>query len=110
MTMGPATLPDLDTDTEEEQKTRRQPPYNVILLNDDDHTYEYVIQLLRTVFAYTEEKGYQLAKQVDESKRAIVFTTHRELAELKREQIHAFGTDHRVSTCKGSMSAVIEIA
>jgi ATP-dependent Clp protease adaptor protein ClpS len=92
------------------RKPQQLPPYNVVLINDNDHTYEYVIQLLRTVFAYPEQKGYQLAKCVDENQRAIVFTTHKELAELKREQIHTFGTDHRVASCKGSMSAIIEPA
>lgn len=92
------------------QQPQQLPPYNVILLNDNDHTYEYVIQLLRSVFAYPEEKGLQLAKAVDECSRAIVFTTHKELAELKREQIQAFGADHRISSCRGSMSAIIEPA
>lgn len=84
------------------------PKYNVVLINDEQHTYEYVIQLLRAVFAYSEEKGFQLAKCVDETQRAIVFTSHRELAELKREQIISFGSDPRVATCRGSMSAIIE--
>jgi len=47
---------------------------------------------------------------VDETGRVIVLTTHRERAELKRDQIHAYGTDRRVATCKGSMSSVIEPA
>ena len=89
---------------------KQLPPFNVVLLNDNEHTYEYVIQLLRTVFAYSTDKGYQLARQVDEQNRAIVLTTHRELAELKREQIQSFGVDHRISSCKGSMSAIIEPA
>jgi ATP-dependent Clp protease adaptor protein ClpS len=96
--------------SEVKRQPQQLPPFNVVLLNDNDHTYEYVIQLLRAVFAYPEEKGYQLAKCVDENERAIVFTTHKELAELKREQIHAFGTDHRIARCKGSMSAIIEPA
>jgi ATP-dependent Clp protease adaptor protein ClpS len=97
---------------EQEQKTkpRQLPPFNVVLLNDDEHTYEYVIQLLKAVFAYPEEKGQVLAKAVDLQKRAIVYTAHRELAELKREQIQSFGADQRVLSCKGSMSAVIEPA
>ncbi|HWE02216.1 MAG TPA: ATP-dependent Clp protease adaptor ClpS [Tepidisphaeraceae bacterium] len=91
-------------------KPRLLPPYNVVLLNDNEHTYEYVIQLLRKLFAYSDEKGYQLARQVDESHRAVVFTAHKELAELKREQIGSFGADPRISSCKGSMSAMIELA
>ena len=91
-------------------KPKNLPQYNVILLNDDDHTYEYVVQMLRSIFGYTEEKGFELAKTVDKQGRAIVITTHKERAELKRDQIQSFGTDARVSACKGSMSAIIEPA
>ena len=95
-----------------ESKTdpKQLPPYHVVLLNDNEHTYEYVIRLLNTVFSYPEHKGFQLAKKVDEANRAIVFTTHKELAELKREQIQSFGVDPRISSCKGSMTAIIEQA
>ncbi len=110
MSMGPAILPDTDTDTEEEQKTRRQPPYNVILLNDDDHTYDYVILMLKELFAHPIEKGFLLAQEVDRTGRAIVCTTSLERAELKQEQIHAYGPDPRLPRCKGSMTAVIEPA
>jgi ATP-dependent Clp protease adaptor protein ClpS len=51
-----------------------------------------------------------MAKEVDESGRVIVLTTHKELAELKRDQIHAWGPDKQIATCKGSMSATIEPA
>ena len=53
----PTTLP--ETDVEQEQQTQRQPPYNVILLNDDDHTYEYVIEMLKALFGHPIEKGYR---------------------------------------------------
>ena len=102
------TLP--DTDVEEEQKTRRQPPYNVVLLNDDDHTYEYVIEMLKALFGHPVEKGFLLAKMVDTTGRAIVCTTSLERAELKRDQIHAYGPDPRIPRCKGSMSADLEPA
>jgi ATP-dependent Clp protease adaptor protein ClpS len=105
---GPATLP--DTETQEEQKTRRQPPYHVVLLNDDDHTYEYVIEMLKDLFGHPVEKGFQLARLVDTTGRAIVCTTSLERAELKRDQIHAYGPDPRLPRCKGSMSAEIEPA
>lgn len=95
---------------EEQQKTRRQPPYNVILLNDDDHSFEYVIFMLQKLFGHPPEKGYQLAWEVHTQGRVIVFTTSLELAELKRDQIHAFGPDPLIERCKGSMSATIEPA
>jgi ATP-dependent Clp protease adaptor protein ClpS len=41
----------------------------------------------------------------------IVLTTTKEHAELKRDQIHAFGPDPLSSrSCAGSMSSVIEPA
>jgi ATP-dependent Clp protease adaptor protein ClpS len=95
---------------EQDRPPKRQPPYNVILLNDDDHSYEYVIAMLQQLFGYPVEKGYQMAKTVDTTGRVIVATTTMEHAELKRDQIHAFGPDPLIPRCKGSMSAVIEPA
>ena len=86
------------------------PPYNVILLDDDDHTYEYVIQMLRRLFGFLEERGYQLACEIDQSGRVILDTTTKERAEFKCDQIHAFGRDWRLARSVGSMSAIIEPA
>ncbi len=91
-------------------KPGKLPPYNVVLLDDDDHSYEYVIEMMQVLFAHSQEKGFQLAKEVDKTGRAIVLTTHKEKAELKRDQIHAFGRDARTMTSKGSMSALVEPA
>jgi ATP-dependent Clp protease adaptor protein ClpS len=103
-----ATLPEVIT--EERDKTKRQPPYHVILLNDDDHTYDYVIRMLKELFGHPEERGFLMAKEVDERGRVIVCTTSMERAELKRDQIHAFGADPLLARSKGSMSATIEPA
>lgn len=94
-----------------EQQTRRQPPYNVVLLDDDDHTFQYVITMMQVLFGYPVEKGYMIAQEVDSSGRAIVLTTTKEHAELKQEQIHSFGPDPLSSRrSAGSMSAIIEPA
>ncbi len=92
----------------EKTRPKRQPRYNVILWNDDDHTYAYVITMLMELFGYPPEKGYQMAKEVDTSGRVIVLTTTLEHAELKRDQIQAYGRDSQISSCKGSMYATIE--
>ena len=86
------------------------PPYHVILLNDDDHTYEYVIRMLAELFGHGQEKAFLMAKEVDNSGRVIVDTTTKERAELKRDQIHAFGADPLLARSQGSMSATIEPA
>lgn len=91
-------------------KVDKLPPYNVVLLDDATHTYEYVIEMLAGLFGYSELRGYQLAKQVDSEGRAIVATAHREHAELKAAQIESFGLDPRIPTCKSGMKAYIEPA
>ena len=49
----------------EEQRTEGLPPYNVVLLDDDDHSYEYVILMLKKVFGHPIEKGFEMAQEVD---------------------------------------------
>jgi ATP-dependent Clp protease adaptor protein ClpS len=92
------------------EKVQRQPPYHVVLWNDEEHTYEYVIKMLLELFGHPPEKGFLLAQEVDTQGRVIVLTTTREHAELKRDQIHAYGKDSLIAGCKGSMSATIEPA
>jgi len=92
------------------KRPKKQPLYHVILLDDDDHTYEYVIGMLGRLFGYQQEKAYELASQVDNAGRVIVDTTTLERAELKRDQIHAFGRDWRIPRCQGSMTATLEPA
>ncbi|MHC5114750.1 MAG: ATP-dependent Clp protease adaptor ClpS [Planctomycetota bacterium] len=99
-----------DARTRDDRKPKRQPPYHVILRDDDDHSYDYVIRMLQSVFGYPPERGYQLACEVDEEGRVILLTTTLEHAELKRDQIHAFGPDPLLARSAGSMSAVLEPA
>jgi ATP-dependent Clp protease adaptor protein ClpS len=82
----------------------------VVLLDDDDHTYEYVVEMLRAVFGFTKAKAYLHACEVDSMHRTILITTSREHAELKQEQVHAYGPDHRIKRSAGSMTAIIEPA
>ncbi len=91
-------------------KPRQQPPYHVILLDDDDHSYDYVIRMMQTLFGHPVERGYLIAQQVDKAGRAICGTFHKELAELRQEQVHGFGKDPLMARCAGPMSAIIEPA
>ena len=88
-------MTDTTTQPREEtgQKTEGLPPFNVVLLDDNDHSYEYVIFMLKTLFGHPPEKGYKMALEVDSTGRVGVLTTHLEEAELKRDQIQTFGSD-----------------
>lgn len=85
-----------------------EPMYNVVLIDDDDHTYQYVIEMLSSVFGHPFETAYLMACEVDRAGRVIVFTTHLEDAELKRDQVQAFGADPLLPGSSGSMHAVVE--
>ena len=94
------------------QRTQRKelPTFNVVLLDDNDHTHDYVIDMLqRPLFARTSNRD-GACEAVDLRGRAIVCTTHKERAELKRDQILAFGCDYRIPNCQASMRAVLEPA
>ena len=84
--------------------------WNVVLLDDDHHTYEYVIRMMQNIFAHPLEKAFQIALTVDTQGRAICLTTHKERAEFKRDQILAFGRDALMAESAGSMTAIIEPA
>lgn len=92
----------------DDTRPQRQPRYHVVLWDDDDHTYAYVIIMLMELFGHPVEKGYELAKEVDTQGRAIVLTTTLEHAELKRDQIHAYGKDRQIEDCVGAMWATVE--
>lgn len=104
------TTPAPGLEERDSAETRTLPPYNVVLLNDDDHTYDYVIEMLMRLFGHPAVLAYLMALEVDTTGRVIVFTTHLERAELERDRIHAYGADRRIPRCKGSMSALIEPA
>jgi ATP-dependent Clp protease adaptor protein ClpS len=92
---------------EEERQAQRQPRYNVLLWDSDDHTFDYVEKMLRALFGHKKEQCQKIADQVDADGKAVVLTTTLEHAELKRDQIHAFGKDDTEGT-KGSMWSTIE--
>ncbi len=93
-----------------EQQTRRLPPYNVVILNDEVHTFDYVIELLIKIFRHTKPKAEELTLRIHNSGRAIVLTTHKELAELKRDQVIAYGPDPRMQESKGPLRCYVEPA
>ncbi len=70
-----------------------QPPYAVIVEDDDLHTFEYVTEGLQKVCGYSRQKAWLLAVEIDARGKAIVWSGTKELAELKCEQIRGLGPD-----------------
>ena len=84
------------------------PVFRVVLLDDDDHTYDYVIEMLQKLFIFSLEQAYHHAVEVDTAGRTILITCALPEAEFARDQVHAYGPDHRLARSKGSMSAILE--
>ena len=100
----------LSPDIESIERDELTPVYNVVLLDDDDHTYDYVIEMLQKLFVFSQDQAFHHAVEVDTHGRTILLTCALSEAEFARDQVHAYGPDKRMPQSKGSMSAVIEPA
>ena len=66
--------------------------WRVIVRNDDHNTFDHVAQsLARTIPGVTMNEGYAIADRIHHTGRAVVWTGHKELAELYWEQLHMAG-------------------
>src|SRR3712207_604099 len=97
----PITRPEIQTHME--QAPELEPRFHLVLLDDNDHSYEYVIEMLGSLLGYGPEKSFALARVVDTQGRAIVETARYEQVTGHQHQIHAYGADPRIPRSKGSM-------
>jgi ATP-dependent Clp protease adaptor protein ClpS len=106
----PERRPGIQVDEDVAVAPRLAPRFHVVLWDDDDHSYDYVIDMVQRLFGKSMADAYAHAKEVDTTGRTILLTTALEQAEWKRDQIHAFGADPRNPRSQGSMSATVEPA
>ena len=80
-----------ETKTKTEARTRIVPKeslpeprnYNVIYMNDNVTTMEFVVESLKNIFHYTEEGAHALCLRVHDEGSAVVATLPYEMAEQK---------------------------
>ena len=66
--------------------------WRVIVLNDNHNTFEGVaFALAQTIPGVDYDRGMALATRIDRTGQAIVWSGHRELAELYHEQLTGYG-------------------
>ena len=106
MSSRPAVLPEI----EDETRDRLEPLYYVILLNDEDHTYDYVVEMLQKIFGFSGAKAFSHAVEVDTRGSTILASYALEEAERRRDLIHSYGPDWRLERSIGSMAALVEPA
>jgi ATP-dependent Clp protease adaptor protein ClpS len=100
----------LDTDVESTTRDQLGKLYHVIILNDDEHTFDYVIEMLQAVFNMPYATAMARTVEADTTGSAIVMTTNLEDAERKRDLVHAYGPDWRLPHSRGSVAALVEPA
>ena len=84
--------------------------YHVILLDDDAHTYDYVVEMLMDTCEQSMSDAYGSACEVDKAGFVIVYTASKQKAISKKDQIHSYGADWRIPGSAGGMSAIVEPA
>jgi ATP-dependent Clp protease adaptor protein ClpS len=66
--------------------------WRVIVRNDDHNTFDGVAHALaRTIPGVSVDRGYQIADRIHHSGQAIVWSGHKEIAELYWEQLRDAG-------------------
>ena len=73
-------LPNLETEAEEIQQEQHGRLYHVVLLDDDEHTYDYVIEMLQQLFFLSLETALQHAIEVEQRPGALVVIARSEYA------------------------------
>jgi ATP-dependent Clp protease adaptor protein ClpS len=99
------------TSPREETRTRLLPPYHVVLLNDEHHSMDFVVDVLCKVLGCPEEQAVQLMMEAHHSGRSIIWTGPKEVAELKAEQVQTYHEVRDGDGAKlGPLGCVIEPA
>lgn len=89
---------------------QQQLAFKVVLLDDDVHSYEYVVRMLTDIFGYSPSRAYRMAVEVDTNGRVVVFRASLERAERARDLILGYGPDPRIPRSTTSMAAILEPA
>jgi ATP-dependent Clp protease adaptor protein ClpS len=73
-------------------RSRSGSSWRVIVLNDNHNTFEGVaFALAQTIPGVDYDKGMRLANTIHNSGQAVVWSGHRELAELYHSQLEGYG-------------------
>ena len=102
--------PSLTPEAEVIERDLQVPLYRVVLIDDNDHTYDYVIEMLQKIFVFSLELAYHHAEEVDRAGRTVLIVCELGEAEFGRDQIESYGPDWRLPRSKTSMAAVVEPA
>src|SRR5687767_677534 len=84
--------------------------FHVIILNDEEHTIEYVVEMLQAVVGLSASDALARTLEADSTGSSVVRTCALSEAETRRDLIHAYGPDWRLPRSRGSVTALVEPA
>ncbi len=99
MISDPKESPETGVETE----PRAERACKVLLYNDEEHTYDYVVEMLAHACGLSREKAFRCAVEVDLTGRTIVYFGTRPACKAVAEKIRAYGPDHRLPQSMSSM-------
>jgi ATP-dependent Clp protease adaptor protein ClpS len=80
----------------------------VVLFDDEDHTYDYVVEMLTHGCAMSRDAAFYCALEVDMTGRTIVFYGDVDACKTVCRKILTYGPDHRMPRSMGSMNAEVQ--
>lgn len=102
------TLPETEKTTESGSQPAFAPLFKIVLFDDDEHTYDYVVEMLVDCCGLSRESAFRCAVEVDLSGKTTVFYGPLDACKRRCEKIHAYGADPRLPRSKGSMKAEVQ--
>ncbi len=104
----PRPDPESSEETGTDTLTKTAAPFKVVLFNDEEHTYDYVVEMLTQVCKLSKQNAFRCAVEVDLTGRTIVHYGSRKECDSTCGRIVAYGPDHRLPQSMGSMNAEVQ--
>jgi ATP-dependent Clp protease adaptor protein ClpS len=99
------TDPESEGETGTETLAKPALNWKVVLFNDEEHTYDYVVEMLTSACKLSRENAFRCAVEVDMTGKTIVYYGTRPDCEAVCSKILAYGPDHRLPQSMASMNA-----
>jgi ATP-dependent Clp protease adaptor protein ClpS len=81
--------------------------YDLVILNDDTHTFEYVIGLLHDLFGVPWDDGFGMTETIDYRGERVVFTGTWQGVMQKRAEVIAYGPDPWLPNSTGPLKVEV---
>lgn len=79
------------TEPKKDTRPEIEPPYKVLLHNDEVNLFENVVRLLQRLTPLSAEEAFQRTTEAHVKGMALLLSTHKERAELYVEQLTSAG-------------------